>query len=98
MLNTPVKMVLKNKKPLRWSYDLNEDLKCKSSESLKFLKGLGSWQPELFDEVVKKDGLEKMIQKLNFDDTEIINDFMSSKESDTRKSYIQNHNFSIASL
>ena len=39
-----------------------------------------------------------MIVKFDFDDPEIINDFLSSEESDKRKEYIRNNEFSIATL
>lgn len=97
-LNTPVKMILKNNKPVRWTYDIQEDLTAKSNEVSKYFKGLGAWSKELLEHVIETDGIEKMIEIYNFDDFEIIKNFLSSEESDKRKKYISEHEFSIASL
>lgn len=97
-LNTPVKMVLKNDKPIKWTYDIMEDLPLKNGEVSKYFKGLGTFSKEILEKVIETDGLEKMIEIYNFDSPEIIKDFLSSEESDKRKEYIRNHKFSIASL
>lgn len=91
-------MVLKNNKPVRWTYDIEEDLNVKPGETHKYFKGLGGWTPELLEYVIEKDGLEKMIEVYNFDSKEIIDDFMATDKADKRKEYIQNKTFSIASL
>lgn len=39
-----------------------------------------------------------MIEIYDFDSDIIINEFLGSEESDKRKEYIQNHEFSIAEL
>ena len=95
---TPDKMVLKGETPTKWTYDITEELPVKSGENAKYFKGLGSWQKELLDFVIKKDGLENMIDIYDFDNINIINDFLGSEESDKRKNYIRNHSFSIARL
>lgn len=97
-INTPIKSVLKNKLPIRWIYSLNENLEYSNSDHVKYYKGLGNWTKETLSVILNKDGLDKMIVKFNFDDPEIINDFLSSEESDKRKEYIRNNEFSIATL
>ena len=95
-LNTPVKVVMKNKKPIKWTYDINEQLTPKKGEEFKYLKGLGSLTKEIMTEVMRVDTLDKMIVKFNYDDLEILKQFMGS-DSAPRKEYILNHDFNIAS-
>lgn len=97
-LNTPVKVIMKGDKPIKWTYKLDEDLKPGQGEKLKYIKGLGSLTPEIMEAVLMKDGFEKMVTNFNFDDLEIMKDFLSTERSDNRKDYIKNHEFSIASL
>ena len=39
-------MVLKGDKPIRWTYDLQEELKCNPGEHQKYFKGLGTHTKE----------------------------------------------------
>ena len=94
--NTPVKVVFKNKVPVKWTYDINENLKANKNETFRYLKGLGSLTKEIMETVLKIDTFDKMLVDLKFDSDSIINDFMSENESDTRKDYIRNRDFSIA--
>ena len=94
--NTPVKVVFKNKVPVKWTYDINENLKANKNETFRYLKGLGSLTKEIMETVLKVDTFDKMLVDLKFDSDSIINDFMSENESDTRKDYIRNRDFSIA--
>lgn len=97
-LNTPVKVVFKEGKPVRWTYNLDENMKIDKGEKIKYLKGLGSLTSEIMEAVLNKDGLDKMIVDYDFDDLNIMKDFLSVEEADKRKEYIRNHKFSIASL
>lgn len=97
-LNTPIKAVMKNNLPVNWVYKVDEEPKQVSGGEMKYFKGLGTWSKEQLEYVVEKDGLENMIETYNFDNQEILNDFLSSEESDKRKDYILNHSFSIAKL
>jgi len=47
---------------------------------------------------VAKDGVSKMIDVVEFDNDEIIDDWLSDKKADTRKEYILANDFSIAKL
>lgn len=98
ILNTPVIIVMKNKKPQRWVYSLNDDIVIKSGENSKYFKGLGTHTKETLKPVIAKDGLEKMIDILEFDDTGIIDDWLNDKKADVRKKYIANNEFSIAKV
>lgn len=97
-LNTPIKANKKNGKLTSWVYDLNDELPIKPGETQSYYKGLGSWNVDDLDQVIQKDGLEKMLVKFKFDSKEIIDDFMSNKKSDARKDYILNNNFSIVKI
>ena len=97
-LDTPIKMTKKNNKPVRWTYDINEELEQQPGEISTYYKGLGTWSADDLDYVIKHDTLEKMIVSFDFDSDEIIDDFMSDKKSDTRKEYILNNNFNIAKI
>lgn len=98
ILNTPVIGIKKNNKLVNWFYSLNDDIKIKAGEVSKYFKGLGSWKENDLKEVVLKDGLNKMIKLFEWDDDEIIDDWLSDQKSDKRKEYILNNEFNIAKL
>jgi len=98
VLNTPVIGIKKNKKIVRWYYNLNDDVKINSGEISKYYKGLGSWSETDLKHIVKTDGLSKMIDLFEFNDAEIIDDWLSNDSSNKRKEYLVNNNFSIAKL
>ena len=93
-----MKIAAKNGKITRWTYSLSEDFEPKAGETIKYMKGLGSWQKEQLEAVIAKDGLENMIEYFDYDDPQILKDFLSSEESDKRKEYIRNNDFSIAKI
>lgn len=98
ILNTPVIIVMKNKKPVRWSYTLSDDILIKAGETSKYFKGLGTHTKATLKPVIAKDGLEKMIDILEFDNSEVIDDWLSDKKADKRKEYIMANEFSIAKV
>lgn len=98
MLNTPVIGVKKNNKLVNWFYSLNDEVKLKSGETSKYFKGLGSWKEADLKYIVEQDGLQKMINLFEWDNDEIIDDWLSDSKSDKRKEYIQANEFSIAKL
>lgn len=96
-LSTPVKFSRKNGKPKEWVYSINGKLNIKPGEEFKYMKGLGSWVKKDLQYIIEKDGLEKMIDLLEFDDDNIIDDWMGD-DSTPRKKYIVKNEFSIAKL
>lgn len=98
MLNTPVIGVKKNNKLVNWFYSLNDEVKLKSGETSKYYKGLGSHKEADLKYIVEQDGLQKMINLFEWDNDEIIDDWLSDSKSDKRKEYIQANEFNIAKL
>ncbi len=96
--NTPVQAVIKNKKMVRWIYNLSDGLNLKSGEVGKYFKGLGSWKAVDLENVVKKDGIENMIRLFTLDDESVVDDWLSKDKSDARKEYLRNNHFDITSV
>ena len=97
MLQTPVIGVTKKDKLQRWIYSLDEEIKLSSGETSNYYKGLGSWDVEDLKYVVQQDGVQKMIEIIDFNDDKIIDDWLGD-DSEPRKKYILENNFSIAKL
>jgi DNA gyrase/topoisomerase IV subunit B len=98
-LNTPVIVIKKNKKIVRWYYSLKDDIVINPGETSHYYKGLGTWKAKDLEYIIEKEGLEKMIQTLHFDDdcdNEISN--WLGNDSGPRKTSIMNNEFSIAKL
>lgn len=97
MLQTPVIGITKKNTLVSWNYNLSDEVKLKTGETSNYYKGLGSWDIEDLKEVVKVDGLSKMINILDFDDEKIIEEWLGD-DSEPRKKYILKNDFSIAKL
>ena len=97
ILSTPVKFIKKGKNPVRWSYNLQDDMTPKSGEKFKYVKGLGTWDTPDLKAIIKIDGLDTMIHMIDFDDETIIEKWLG-KSAEPRKEFIMNNEFSIAKL
>jgi len=97
MLQTPVIMVTKKNVPVKWYYNVNDSVKPGAGEVSSWKKGLGSWDVEELKHVVKTDGLQKMIQLIDFNSDKIIDEWLGD-DSEPRKKYIIANDFSIANL
>ena len=95
ILETPVVAVYKNDKIQRWIYSLDEVLNIKNNEKTFYFKGLGSWNKSDLQEVISKDGVEKMISLINFEKCEESLDEWLGNDSTPRKKYILENDFSI---
>lgn len=96
ILDTPVVAFFKNDKIQHWIYNLNEEIEIKKGEKSFYFKGLGSWDKNDLQEVIKVDGIEKMISIINFENgEENLNDWLGS-DSTPRKKFILENTFSIA--
>lgn len=98
MLQTPMIVVKKNGKPIRWSYSLSDSLELKAGEVSHWMKGLGSWKTSDLQHVVETDGKNKMVDIIEFDDSMIIDDWLSESSADKRKEYILDNDFNIAKI
>lgn len=98
MLQTPVIVVKKNGIPVRWCYSLSESLEPKSGEHAHWMKGLGSWKTSDLQKVVDVDGMDKIIDIIDFDDKVIIDEWLSDLTVDRRKEYILGNDFNIAKV
>lgn len=97
-LNTPVIGIKKNRNLVRWTYSLKDTLIAKKGEESKYYKGIGSWNEKDLLAVIQKDGLERMIDMLDFDSTEAIDDWLGDTKADKRKEMIMLNEFSITKL
>jgi len=72
----------------------------KLSGQIKYFKGLGSWTEKGLKHVVKKDGLGKMIEFLEWDENaqESIDSWLNSKRADDRKEMIVANDFDLIKL
>ena len=97
-LRTPVQAAIKNKKMVKWTYELGVGIELKRGEIGKYFKGLGSWNAKDLKHVVDTDGIENMISMFKIDDEKIIDDWLNTKKSDIRKEYIQENEFDITGI
>lgn len=101
VLHTPIIALSSKGKLTNWYYsidDVDEELYKKYDS--QYYKGLGTWEMPDLKHVVEKDGIEKMIKIFEFTDKSesMMNDWLSSSESDKRKVYIQGNEFDLIKL
>ena len=89
ILNTPIMAKIQNGKIIKWSYKITD------GDFNKYFKGYGSWKKEWLQKVIKEDGLDKMLEKIDIDKEELIDDWLSNKKSDKRKEYIKKYSLDI---
>lgn len=97
MLQTPVIAITKNGTVQRWSYDLNEKVQLKAGEKANYKKGLGSWTEKDLKVVLDKDGLDKMIEQIDFSSGHKSIDDWLGNDPEPRKEFILQNDFDIAS-
>jgi DNA topoisomerase-2 len=97
ILNTPVIGIKKAGKLVRWNYSLQDEVKLAAGETSKYYKGLGSWKESDLKHIIQTDGLNKMIDIIDFDDETVIDEWLSDATVEQRKEYIMNNEFNIAS-
>lgn len=96
MLQTPLILYTKNGKVTGWKYTLEDTTEYKGD--VTYVKGIGSWNPEDLKYIISKDGIDKMIQPIDFQGIqgeELIKEWLGD-DSEPRKKYILNNDFSIA--
>ena len=96
---TPIAASLdRNKKLINWVYNFDEINNLRGE--IKYYKGLGGWKPEQLEQVIKKDGFNKMLEPFSYseEDKEYIYKWFSQKKSDERKEAIMQNDFDIIKL
>ena len=96
MLQTPVIVISKNGKIKTWMYNLNDNVDIENGDIPDYKKGLGSWDVEDLKYIISKDGVDKMIQHIDFSNCDEIIDEWLGDDSQPRKKYIINNDFNIA--
>lgn len=103
MLQTPIVAVSKKDKIINWYYNLSDvdHEKTKPGTLSEYKKGLGGWTSEELKVVIEKDGIDKMIRMIEYNDEtspNIIDNWLNSDKSDKRKEYIANNDFDLIKL
>ena len=98
MLQTPVIGIKKNKKLVRWYYNLNDEVTLNPGETSKYYKGLGSHNKETLEMIIETDGIDKMIDMIEWDREEAVNEWLANSKVDVRKEAIMENEFSVAKL
>jgi len=98
MLQTPIMAEMKNGIPHKWVYNIEDSHSLNGN--VKYFKGLGSHTEKGLKHVVKKDGLERMVEILKQDEEsdELIDGWLNSKRADDRKKYILENEFDLIKL
>lgn len=103
MLQTPIIAISKKDKIVNWYYNLSDEVteKEKSGTLSEYKKGLGGWTPEELRVVIEKDGIDKMIRMIEFNEKTspiILDDWLNGDKSDKRKEYIEGNDFDLIKL
>lgn len=98
MLQTPIMAELKKDLPNKWVYAMMDADTL--SGNVKYFKGLGSWTEKGLKHIVKKDGLTKMIEFLEWDENaaESIDSWLNTKRADDRKEMIMANDFDLIKI
>ena len=102
-LDTPLITAVKNKKLVETFYNMdeyNEFYKNNKSLTYSYYKGLGSWTQDELDEVIRKDGIKKLLNLVEYEDgdRELIDIWLNSKRADDRKEYIIKNDFDLIKI
>lgn len=97
MLSTPIMASRKKGGLVKWIYQLSDKSHLNGEKDIKYYKGLGTWTVPELKQVLKTDGLEKMINFFNWDDEadETIDAWLNNKRSEDRKEFLRRNSFDI---
>jgi len=90
-LYTPIAFEVKNGKLKNWWYSMKDI----PNREVQYAKGLGRWTKKQLLEIIKNDGLNNMIKKIENIDEKLLDDWLSNKKSDKRKEYIKKASLDI---
>lgn len=98
MLQTPVILYTKDGKVTGWKYNLEDSTEFKGTAT--YVKGIGSWNSEDLKYIVSQEGLDKMIDLIDFQGErgrELIEEWLGNDPS-ARKEHILSNDFEIAKV
>lgn len=102
-LKTPIMALMKNSEQIHKMFfsldeysDYIKNHDCKKY-SIQYFKGLGTWTPELFEQVFKTYSLDDLIVPFEYDENaaNLIDNWLNSKKADERKEMLRNNEFDI---
>lgn len=89
----------KKDKPVKWFFNLNEFKNYNNANNyrVKYYKGLGSWKKEELQAIIDIQGIDSLIQPFVLDEQaeQYFNWWLSTKETDKRKEFIQNYTLDL---
>ena len=100
ILRTPIASQMKNKKPFKWVYSYGE-IHTLGDKDVKFYKGYGSWKPEDLKYVISVDGLDRMLEPIEYTkerDEQTILDWYMPENTDYRKEMIKYNDFDLIKI
>lgn len=87
---------------IKWFYNFDDYVEFQRNNKDKkyiydYKKGLGSYDREELDIIIKRDGLENMLETFELDDLseEVIDSWLSSSKADMRKEMLEGYEFNI---
>ena len=99
---TPLVVVRdKKEKIVTWFYDFEHYIEFEKKHGNKYTydykKGFGSWDQKDLEAVIKKDGLENMLEVYTLDDLaeESIDNWLNGKKTDKRKEMLEGYKFNV---
>ena len=101
VLSTPLMLLKKDDTVVKAYFDFDEfdNKDIKRGHYVKYLKGIGSWTPQEFEQVLDMYGLDGLIHTYNYDEeTEMLIDHWLGDDSLVRREYLQNNSFNINDL
>ena len=81
----------------RWVYNITDKLDVNRGESVLYFKGLGSFDRDELKFVIKTDGINNMLVRMEDDESTYLSDWLGN-DSDKRKEYILSNDFNLSSL
>ena len=98
IFNTPIAILLKNSNVCDYVFDFQKinTLDSKKGE-VRYMKGLGSWTQKTLSQVIKKEGLDSMLLKCDFDKEaqKTLSEWFKTSNAEIRKKKIIFNNFSL---
>ena len=98
MLQTPVILYTQGDKITGWKYSLDDETEFKGTAT--YVKGIGSWNASDLKYIVDKEGLDKMVDMIDFQGArglKLIDDWLGNDPTPRKKRILENE-FEIAKV